>query len=90
MKQRHFITRLFLWMKIRAKLLHICFFDKSLPRFLRRKYFLETGMEVLKFISDRQCTAARQDQCIVARPLDISEWCSRCLALDYLVNEDRK
>lgn len=46
--------------------------------------------EVLRFISQRQCTAARSEQCIVERPKDPKDWCCRCLALDHLISTEKK
>lgn len=80
------IARAGMWFGIRARLFRTLMFDKAALQFLRDRDRLALDREVLKYISQRTCTAARQEQCIVERPKDPNDWCARCLALDHLVN----
>lgn len=72
--------------RVRIKMLRILMSDKATLQFLKDRDRLSMDREVLKYISQRTCTAARQEQCIVERPKDPKDWCARCLALDHLVN----
>jgi hypothetical protein len=64
-------------------------FDKSAQRFIRNKRQLPGAMKILSIIASRSCTFPEQEQCINRRPERIEEWCSRCIALEYLVNGDK-
>lgn len=60
--------------------------DKTALELVHDKDRALMDREVIKFISQRQCTAIRDQQCIEARPKDPRDWCSRCLALDHLIH----
>lgn len=62
--------------------------DKTAMKLVKDISNVAMDREVLRFISQRQCTADRQEQCIVDKPKDPKDWCSRCLALDHLVNTE--
>ena len=63
---------------------------KTAVKFVRYLYNEGLDHEVLRFIADRQCTAVREEQCIVARPKEPKDWCSRCLALDHLICREKE
>lgn len=88
-KSKFLIVRIFLWFKIRWKLHRCLMNDKGAMAFIRYTDKTSLDREVLKFISGRQCTAARQDPCITVRPKEPSDWCCRCLALDHLIATDK-
>jgi hypothetical protein len=78
--------RVYLWFIIRVKLQKYLWNDKSALEFIKDINKSQLDLATLKIIADRQCTAERAEQCIVSRPKDIKDWCSRCLALDHLVH----
>jgi hypothetical protein len=60
--------------------------DKTALELVKDREKALMDREVLRFISQRQCSAVRQEQCIVEKPKDLKDWCPRCIALDHLVN----
>jgi len=84
MRRPNFFIRFGIWVHNRHKLFRTLWNDKTAMEFVKNVQRASMDREVLKFISSRQCTAITQEQCIVSRPKDLNEWCSRCLALDHL------
>ena len=90
MQQRHLVKRCWLWVKIRLQLHRLLMNSTGAVSFLKYQQKTSQDRDVLRFISIRQCTAARMEQCIVARPKDPNDWCSRCLALDHLIATEKE
>jgi hypothetical protein len=82
------MKRAWRWITIRWKLHRTLMNGRTAVQFVKYLEHYNIDREVLKYIGARECTAARAEQCIVARPANPKDWCSRCLALDHVVRED--
>jgi hypothetical protein len=87
--KRSLFKRICFWVHVRWELHKTLMNDKLSVELIHKRDNLIIDREVLRFISQRQCTAPTFDQCINLRPKDPKDWCCRCLALDHLIATEK-
>jgi len=81
------LLRFFLWLKIRFELHKALMNDRDANLFIQKKNRFPKYSKALEVIASRSCTSQEEQDCVTRRPDRIQDWCSRCLALDVLIND---